>query len=76
MDRNGERRSIILLLEIKVAPAVKMILITNLKEVGPALISLMIHLLFCYNLRRMTKKNKSIIMFIIHKKKFQELYYQ
>jgi hypothetical protein len=76
MDRNGERRSIILLLEIKVAPAVKMILITNLKEVGPALISLMIHLLFCYHLRRMTKKNKSIIMFIIHKKKFQELYYQ
>jgi mannose/fructose/N-acetylgalactosamine-specific phosphotransferase system component IID len=76
MDRNGERTSIILLLEIKVAPAVKMILITNLKEVGPALISLMIHLLFCYLLKRMTKTNKSIIMFIIHNKKFQELYYQ
>jgi hypothetical protein len=76
MDRNGERRSIILLLEIKVAPAVNMILITNLKEVGPALVSLMIHLLFCYHLRRMMKTNKSITMFIIHNKKFQELYYQ
>jgi hypothetical protein len=56
MEQNGGPRYIMVLFLIKVDPAVKMM--KNPREMELALISLMIHLLYYYHLRRMMKMKK------------------
>jgi len=73
MDQNGGPRLIILSVVIRVLQAVTMILITNLKLMGPGFLSLMIHLVYYCHLKRRMKTNKPII---ILRKKCLKLYYQ